>query len=122
MIIVQFQYDLQHPYIVHRHVPCICSGYIKDGSKTTIVHLHLAECFIFNSEMVPECLDLYVLHCFLGWLCTQQQTVHINCSWSLCCVPPQSTIHSQTEDSTTPTSTTLYEIEAVDKNFIYVMG
>jgi hypothetical protein len=49
--------------------------------------------------------------------------LYINRSWSICRIAPQCTIHSRTKDSTTPTSTTsLYEIEAIDKSFIYIMG
>ena len=61
----------KYNYIVHWHVSCFFSGYIKEGSNTTIVCMHSAGCLIFNSKMVPKCLHLCVPHYFLEWLYTQ---------------------------------------------------
>jgi hypothetical protein len=82
--VVQFSYVFQHPYIVHQHVMCFFSGYIKEGSNTTIVRLYSVGCLIFNSKMVPKCLHVCVPHCFLGWLRTQWQTIDINKSLNIC--------------------------------------
>jgi hypothetical protein len=82
--IIQFQHVFQHPYIVHQHVMCFFSGYIKEGSNTTIVRLYSVGCLIFNSKMVPKCLHVCVPHCFLGWLRTQWQTIDINKSLNIC--------------------------------------